>query len=92
MYDRGNPKPVLCDNLEGQGGQGREHIYAYGLWTHVDVWERLTVSLIVQKFLSLIRSHLSFLIFILLTLGGGSSSKNLQIHFQYCKVIILQLI
>ena len=22
MYDAGNPKPVLCDNLEGQGGEG----------------------------------------------------------------------
>ena len=22
MYDAGNPKPVLCDNLEGQGGKG----------------------------------------------------------------------
>ena len=22
MYDAGNPKPVLCDNLEGEGGEG----------------------------------------------------------------------
>ena len=22
MYDAGNPKPVLCDNLEGWGGEG----------------------------------------------------------------------
>ena len=22
MYDRGNPKPVLCDNLEGWEGEG----------------------------------------------------------------------
>ena len=62
MHDKGNPKPVLCDNLEGQGGVvGGGHTYAYGLWTHVDVWERLTVSLIVQKFLSLIRSICFFL-------------------------------
>ena len=38
MYDVGNPKPVLCDNLEGWGGRGGEeegsggrgHMYAYG--------------------------------------------------------------
>ena len=37
-YDRGNPKPVLCDNLRdgvrreaGWGGSGgRGHMYAYG--------------------------------------------------------------
>ena len=33
MYDRGNPKPVLCENLEGWGGEGgaggRRHVYAY---------------------------------------------------------------
>ena len=22
MYDAGNPKPMLCDNLEGWGGEG----------------------------------------------------------------------
>ena len=26
MYDAGNPKPVLCDNLEAWGGGG--HMYA----------------------------------------------------------------
>jgi len=24
MYDAGNPKPVLCDNLEGWNGEGGE--------------------------------------------------------------------
>ena len=24
MYEAGHPKLVLCDNLEGQGGEGRE--------------------------------------------------------------------
>ena len=37
MYGAGNPKPVLCDNLEGWGGEGGRggfrmggHMYAYG--------------------------------------------------------------
>ena len=39
IYDTGNPKWVLCDNLEGWGGdgggaggesRGRGHMYAYG--------------------------------------------------------------
>ena len=43
MHDAGNPKPVLCDNLLGWGGEGGErgvqergaHVY---LWLiHVDV-------------------------------------------------------
>ena len=40
MYDAGNPKLVICDNLEGWGGErgGKGHI---SLWpTHVDVWQR----------------------------------------------------
>ena len=24
MYDAGSPKPVLCDKLEGWGGEGRD--------------------------------------------------------------------
>ena len=35
MYDAGHQKPVLCDNLEGEGGGiggpgGRRHMYVYG--------------------------------------------------------------
>ena len=38
MYNSGNPKLMLCDNLEewsGEGGErwssgGREHMYIYG--------------------------------------------------------------
>ena len=38
MYNAGHPKAVLCDNLEGWGGErcergfqdGGEHKYAYG--------------------------------------------------------------
>ena len=39
MYEAGHPKPVLCDSLEGWGGEGggwvrgsgwRGHVYAYG--------------------------------------------------------------
>ena len=43
MFDAGNPKPVLCDNLEEWGvgvGRGfrREGTHVY-LWViHVDVW------------------------------------------------------
>ena len=48
IYDARNPKPMLCDNLEGWvGGEGGEkgvqegkgtHVY---LWlTHVDVWQK----------------------------------------------------
>ena len=46
MHDAGNPKPVLCDNLLGWGGEGGErgvqergaHVY---LWLiHVDVWQK----------------------------------------------------
>ena len=44
MYDAGNPKPVLCDNLarweigrEGVGGFKREGTYVYLMPTHADV-------------------------------------------------------
>ena len=44
MYDAGNPKPVLCDNLEGWeigrdmgGGFKREGTYVYLMPTHADV-------------------------------------------------------
>ena len=44
MYDAGNPKPVLCDNLEGWesgrergGGFKREGTYIYLMLTHADV-------------------------------------------------------
>ena len=31
MYDAGHPKPVLCDNLEGQvAGRWKGHMYNYG--------------------------------------------------------------
>ena len=32
MYDEGNSKLLLCDNLEGWDGEGsgRGHMYAYG--------------------------------------------------------------
>ena len=40
MYDAGNPKPVLCDILEGWGAEGRRRgiqegrdTYAYGWFT-----------------------------------------------------------
>ena len=46
MYDAGNPKLVLCDNLEGWGGDGGErgvrergaHVYLWPI--HVDVWQK----------------------------------------------------
>ena len=46
MYDAGNPKPVLCNNLEGWGGEGGGRgLQEWGthvcLWPiHVDVWQR----------------------------------------------------
>ena len=46
MYDAGSPKVVLCDNLQGGGGQGggrgfrREGTHIC-LWPiHVDVWQK----------------------------------------------------
>ena len=46
LSDAGNPRPMLCDNLEGWAGEGdlrgfkREGTYAY-LWPiHVDVWQK----------------------------------------------------
>ena len=32
LYDSGNPKPVLCDNLEGRDGEGCE--------IHADIWQK----------------------------------------------------
>ena len=48
MYDAGNPKPVLCDNLKGWGGVGwvvggefkREGTYAYLMPIHINVWQK----------------------------------------------------
>ena len=42
LYDAGNPRLVLCDNLEGWGGEGGRREVQEGrdiyLWlTHVDV-------------------------------------------------------
>ena len=49
MYDAEHPKSVLCDNLEGWGGEGGEkrvqdggdtciHVY---LWLiHTDIWQK----------------------------------------------------
>ena len=47
MYDAGHPQPMLCDNLEGWGGEGggrggfkREGTYVY-LWLILDdVWQK----------------------------------------------------
>ena len=46
MEDAGNPKPVLCDNLErwdgGKVGSGfkREGTYVYLMLIHVDAWQK----------------------------------------------------
>ena len=46
MYDGGNPKPVLCDNLEGWDGVGvggrlrREGTHVYLWLIHVDMWQK----------------------------------------------------
>ena len=37
MYDAGNPKPVLCGNLEGWGGEGGGRAVQDG-GTHVYLW------------------------------------------------------
>ena len=44
MYDAGNPKPVLCDNLEGWDGErgvqeGGDMYIPNAL--HADVWQKL---------------------------------------------------
>ena len=48
MYDAGNLKPVLCDSLEGWGGETRRgggfkregtHVCLWPI--HVDVWQKL---------------------------------------------------
>ena len=46
MHEAGHPKPVLCDNPEGQGGKGGgrqaqdggTHVYQWLI--HVDVWQK----------------------------------------------------
>ena len=42
MYDAGNPKPVLCDDLGGWDWEGgvfmREGTHIYLWLIHVDVW------------------------------------------------------
>ena len=46
MCDAGNPRPVLCDNLEGWGGEGGGGGLQDGgthvcLWLiHADVWQK----------------------------------------------------
>ena len=49
MYEAGRPKPVLCDNLEGLGGEGtgrggsgwKGHMYTYGRF--ICIAETITV-------------------------------------------------
>ena len=38
MYDAGHPKPGLCDNLEGWGGEGGGRGIPKGERTHVYLW------------------------------------------------------
>ena len=48
IYDSGNPKPVLCDNLEGWDGEaggsggsrGTGHMCVHLMLIHVDVWQK----------------------------------------------------
>ena len=42
MYDAGNPKLVLCANLEGWGGEGGGRRFQDGGDTciHIDVWRK----------------------------------------------------
>ena len=46
MYDTGNPKPALCDNLKEWGDEGsggvftREGTYVCLMLIHVDVWQK----------------------------------------------------
>ena len=44
MYDAGNPKPMLCDNLEGWDGEGgrfkREGTYVKLWLIHTEVWQK----------------------------------------------------
>ena len=45
MYDPGQPKLVLCDNLEGRGGEEGGKVQdggdKYILWLmHIDVWQK----------------------------------------------------
>ena len=45
MYDPGQPKLVLCDNLEGWGGEEGGKVQdggdKYILWLmHIDVWQK----------------------------------------------------
>ena len=50
MYDTGNPKSLLCDNLEGWdgrevgGGFKRVGTYVYLMPIHVDVWQKSSQS------------------------------------------------
>ena len=37
MYDAGNPKPVLCDSLEGWDEEGRGRAVQEGEDTHIPV-------------------------------------------------------
>ena len=53
LYVAGNPKPVLCDNLEGKIGREvggrfkREGTYVCLWLIHVDVWQKPTQYCIV---------------------------------------------
>ena len=46
MHETGHPKPVLWDNLEGQGEEGGSNgvrdrgTHVYPWLTHVDVWQK----------------------------------------------------
>ena len=37
IYDAGNPKPVLCDNLEGKGGEGGVREVQEGRDTYIPI-------------------------------------------------------
>ena len=51
MYDTGNAKSLLCDNLEGWdgrevgGGFKRVGTYVYLMPIHVDVWQKIITIL-----------------------------------------------
>ena len=63
MYDTGNPKPVLCDNLDGWGrvgGGGMEEGTHECLWPiHIHVWQTPSqyLKVIVLQLKKLIRKQ-----------------------------------
>ena len=64
MYEAGHPKPVLCDSLEGWGGEGVWGGVVWGggeglrvegtrvcLWSiHVDLWQKPSQCVIILQF------------------------------------------